>query len=88
MSFSVGVPTTSTFIAAATAKQNKTTLEMLIHLQKLVEEFKYKVAEMDEEMRAVKSENAMLKNKILELTPPPPPPSPPSRLPLSISRFF
>lgn len=52
---------------AATVKQNKTTLEMLLHLQKLVEEFKNKVAEMDEELYAVKLENTLLKNKLSEL---------------------
>jgi hypothetical protein len=65
---SIGVPTASTIAAAATAKQNKTTLEMLLHIQKLIEEFKGKVAEMDEEMRTVKLENSILKNKISELT--------------------
>jgi prophage DNA circulation protein len=65
---SIGVPTASTIAAAATAKQNKTTLEMLLHIQKLIEEFKGKVAEMDEEMRTVKLENSILKNKISEIT--------------------
>lgn len=63
----IGVPTSSTIIMAATVKQNKTTLEMLLHLQKLVEEFKNKVAEMDEELYAVKLENTLLKNKLSEL---------------------
>ena len=66
MSLSIGVPTASTIAAAA--KQNKTTLEMLLHLQKLIDEFKGKVSEMDEEMRTVKIENQILKNKINELT--------------------
>jgi regulator of replication initiation timing len=57
----------SSFITDA-AKQNKTTLEMLLHLQKLIDEFKDKVTEMDEEMRTVKLENTLLKNKINELT--------------------
>jgi regulator of replication initiation timing len=64
----VGVPTASTIAAAAAMKQNQTTLEMLIHLQKLIDEFKEKVAEMDEEMRTVRLENTLLKNKINELT--------------------
>ncbi len=68
MSLSIGVPTASTIAAAAAAKQNKTTLEMLLHLQKLIDEFKGKVSEMDEEMRTVKIENQILKNKINELT--------------------
>ena len=70
----IGVPirrsfsmSSSSFITAA-AKQNKTTLEMLLHLQKLIDEFKDKVTEMDEEMRTVKLENTLLKNKINELT--------------------
>ena len=41
---------------------------MLLHLQKLIDEFKDKVTEMDEEMRTVKLENTILKNKINELT--------------------
>ena len=41
---------------------------MLLNLQKLVDDFKVKVAEMDEEMRTVKIENQILKNKINELT--------------------
>jgi hypothetical protein len=61
----IGVPTAS-YIAAA--QQNKTTLEMLMNLQKLVDEFKVKAAEMDEEMRTIKIENTLLKNKIKELT--------------------
>lgn len=68
MSLMIGVPTTSTIEAIAAAKQNKTTLEMLMNLQKLIDEFKDKVAEMDEEMRIVKIENDILKNKINELT--------------------
>ena len=70
----IGVPirrsfsmSSSSFITAA-AKQNKTTLEMLLHLQKLIDDFKEKVTEMDEEMRTVKLENTILKNKINELT--------------------
>ena len=64
----VGVPTASTIASFAAAKQNQTTLEMLLNLQKLVDEFKVKVTEMDEEMRTVKLENQILKNKINELT--------------------
>ena len=64
----VGVPTASTVAAAAVAKQNQTTLEMLLRLQKLIDEFKDKLSEMDEEMRTVKIENELLKNKINELT--------------------
>ena len=41
---------------------------MLLHLQKLIDDFKEKVTEMDEEMRTVKLENTILKNKINELT--------------------
>ena len=65
MIHTIGVPTAS-YIAAA--QQNKTTLEMLLNLQKLVDEFKVKAAEMDEEMRTIKIENTLLKNKITELT--------------------
>ncbi len=68
MSLSIGVPTASTIAAAAAAKQNQTTLELLLNLQKLIDEFKGKVSEMDEEMRTVKIENQILKNKINELT--------------------
>jgi len=66
MSLAIGVPTASH--ASAIAKQNKSMLEMLIHLQKSLDEFKEKVAEMEEEMRTVKLENKLLKNKIHELT--------------------
>ncbi len=41
---------------------------MLLHLQKLIDEFKDKFTEIDEEMRTVKLENTLLKNKINELT--------------------
>jgi peptidoglycan hydrolase CwlO-like protein len=61
----VGVPATSSLAAA---QQNKTTLEMLLNLQKLVDEFKVKATEMDEEMKTVKLENTLLKNKIKEIT--------------------
>ena len=64
----IGVPTAATLQANAILKQNQTTLEMLLNLQKLVDEFKVKVTEMDEEMRTVKLENQILKNKINELT--------------------
>jgi regulator of replication initiation timing len=68
MSLAIGVPTASTLAAAAAIKTNKTTLEMLQHLQKSVVEFKTKLTEMDEEMQTVKLENSLLKNKIIELT--------------------
>jgi regulator of replication initiation timing len=64
----IGVPTASTIASIAAVKQNKTTLEMLLNIQKSLDEFKEKVAEMDEEMRTVKLENTLLKNKIHELT--------------------
>jgi len=64
----IGVPTASTLQANAIVKQNKTTLEMLLNIQKSLDEFKEKVAEMDEEMRTVKLENTILKNKINEMT--------------------
>lgn len=67
-SISVGVPTASNLSASAIAKQNKTTLETLLSIQKSLNEFKDKIAEMDEEMRVVKLENRLLKNKINELT--------------------
>ena len=67
-SMSVGVPTASNLSASAIAKQNKTTLEILLSLQKSLNEFKEKFVEMDEEMRVVKLENMLLKNKINELT--------------------
>lgn len=64
----IGVPTTATLQANSILKQNKTTLEQLLHIQKSLDEFKVKVAEMDEEMRTVKLENQILKNKINEIT--------------------
>jgi len=64
----IGVPTASTLKANAIIKQNQTTLEMLLNIQKSLDEFKDKVAEMDEEMRTVKLENSLLKNKINQLT--------------------
>ena len=68
MSLSIGVPTASSIGSFTAVKQNQTTLEMLLRLQKLIYEFKDKVSEMDEEMRTVKIENELLKNKINELT--------------------
>jgi hypothetical protein len=69
MSISViGVPTAATLQANAILKQNQTTLEMLLNLQKLIDDFKVKVTEMDEEMLTIKIENQILKNKINELT--------------------
>lgn len=50
----IGVPTASTIGLNAAVKQNKTTLEMLLNIQQSLDEFKEKVAEMDEEMRTVK----------------------------------
>jgi len=64
----IGVPTAATLQANSILKQNKTTLELLLNIQKSLDEFKDKVAEMDEEMRTVKLENTILKNKINELT--------------------
>ena len=64
----IGVPTASTLKANSILKQNQTTLEMLLNIQKSLDEFKDKVAEMDEEMRTVKLENSLLKNKINQLT--------------------
>ena len=64
----IGVPTASTIASNAAAKQNKTALEMLLNIQQSLDEFKDKIAEMDEEMRTVKLENTLLKNKIHELT--------------------
>ena len=66
----VGVPTASTIASFAAAKQNQTTLEHLLHIQNLLDEFKVKVTEMEEELRTVKIENQILKNKINELTSP------------------
>jgi hypothetical protein len=64
----IGVPTASTIAAAAIAQSQKTTLEMLLNLQKSLDEFKVKVVEMEEEMHTVKIENNILKTKINELT--------------------
>ena len=41
---------------------------MLQNLQKLVDEFKTKVVEMDQEMKTIRIENNILKTKINELT--------------------
>jgi len=67
-SLAIGVPTTSYLTAVAVEKNNKTMLELLFNLQKLIDEFKGKVAEMDEEMLTVKIENKLLKEKITKLT--------------------
>ncbi len=61
----IGVPTVS---RVSTEQQNKTTLEMLMNLQKLVDEFKVKATEMDQELDTIKLENTLLRNKIKELT--------------------
>ena len=65
--FSIGVPS------------QKATLEILLNLQTLVDEFKVKVVEMEDEMRTIKIENNLLKNKIAELTSNNPPSRPPRR---------
>ena len=79
----IGVPTASSIAAIAAIKTNISTLEMLQNLQRLVDEFKTKLTEMDEEMQTVKLENSLLKNKINELTSmkasPSPSPSPSRR---------
>ncbi len=63
----IGVPT-HTMISTY---QNQTkTLELLLNLQKQIDEFKNKVSEMEEEMDTVKIENRLLKTKIDELTHP------------------
>ena len=61
----IGVPTASRI---STEQQNKTALELLMNLQKLVDEFKVKATEMDQEMDTIKLENTLLRNKIKELT--------------------
>ena len=61
----IGVPTQS---SVTTYQQNKTTLELLLNLQQLVDDFKGKLVEMEEEMSTIKIENQILKNKINELT--------------------
>lgn len=70
----IGVP--SQRLISASHNQ-KTTLEILRNLQTLVDEFKVKVIEMEDEMRTIKIENNLLKNKILELASS----NPPSRSP-------
>ena len=62
---SIGVPSQS---SVAAAHFQKNTLEMLLNLQKLVDEFKVKLVEMDEEMQTIKIENNLLKTKIKEIT--------------------
>ena len=65
----IGVPTSSAIAtAAAVARSQKTTVEILLNLQKSLDEFKLKVLEMEEEMQTVKIENNILKTKINELT--------------------
>ena len=61
----IGVPSLSSITAA---RIQQTTLEMLLNLQNLVDDFKVKLVDMDEEMRTIKIENNILKNKISELT--------------------
>jgi regulator of replication initiation timing len=60
----IGVPTQTSF---AVHQQNKLTLELL-KLQKLVDEFKVKLVQMEEEMDVIKIENNVLKSKIKEIT--------------------
>lgn len=67
-SIAIGVPVASSLTAAAVVKTNQTTLEMLVNLQKMMDEFKSKIVEMEDEMNAIKIENSLLKNKISELT--------------------
>ena len=67
-SIAIGVPTASYLTAIAAVEKNKTTLELLLNIQKSLDEFKIKVLEMDEEMQSVKIENNILKKKIDELT--------------------
>ena len=74
--FSIGVP--SQRLISASHSQ-KATLEILLNLQTLVDEFKVKVVEMEDEMRTIKIENNLLKNKIAELTSNNPPSRPPRR---------
>ena len=63
----IGVPTSSAIAtAAAVARSQKTTVEILLNLQKSLDEFKLKVLEMEEEMQTVKIENNILKTKINE----------------------
>ena len=64
----IGVPTSSAIAAAAVVRSQKTTVEILLNLQKSLDEFKLKVLEMEEEMQTVKIENNILKTKINELT--------------------
>ena len=52
----------------AEAVTQSTALEMLINIQKLVDEFKVKLIEMEEEIATIKIENNILRNKIRELT--------------------
>ena len=68
MSITIGVPTASSIAAISAITTNTNTLEMLQNLQRLVDEFKTKLTEMDEEMLTVKLENTLLKNKINEIT--------------------
>ena len=75
-SSSVGIGVPSQRLISATHNQ-KTTLEILLNLQTLVDEFKVKVVEMEDEMRTIKIENNLLKNKIRELASN----NPPSRSP-------
>jgi len=64
----IGVPTSSMIAAAGVAQSQKTTLEILLQVQKSLDEFKIKILEMEEEMQTVKIENRLLKTKINELT--------------------
>lgn len=64
----IGVPSQNSSAARQQHQQQINNLEVLLHLQKLVDQFKVKLVEMDEEMQTIKIENRLLKRKIDELT--------------------
>jgi hypothetical protein len=64
----IGVPSQNSSAARQQQHQQINNLEVLLHLQKLVDQFKVKLVEMDEEMQTIKIENRLLKRKIDELT--------------------
>ena len=65
----IGVPTNTNNHAI---QNQRKTLDILLQLQKQLDDFKLKVHEMEEEMDTVKIENKLLKTKIDELTKPQP----------------
>ena len=67
-SIAIGVPTASYLTAIAAVEKNKTTLELLLNIQKSLDEFKIKVLEMDEEMQSEKDRRAYVHHQVFLVT--------------------